>query len=74
MRHTNILIQTLNSMFAANLNNCKDERWANSSYALHILYIYYSVPVVVIFRPQVSTKRHANILFPLCIIIVIVIM
>lgn len=59
-------------MFAANLNNCKDERWANSSYALHILYIYYSVPVVGIFRPQVSTKRHANILFPLCIIIVIV--
>lgn len=41
---------------------------------LYIYYIYYSVSVVGIFRPQVSTKRHANILFPLCIIIVIVIM
>lgn len=27
---------------------------------IYYIYIYYSVPVVGIFRPQVSTKRHAN--------------
>lgn len=42
MRHTNILIQTLNSMFAANLNNCKDERWETPA----MLYIYYIYIIV----------------------------